>query len=155
MRKRVQDPPVEQPGPSEVTGRHTSHSDSVVEPLVKAVSPGILAAHRKRAELKAAGVAVVRLTPTERAAKNPKSCRLAIKAKCWECSGADSDPGVRARVRDCSVVKCPLYPVRPWQLTKGRTGYTDGDPAEPEGEEEDGGDEEDGSDPEGEEEDPT
>ena len=53
---------------------------------------------------------VERLTPTEKARRNPKSLRLAITAFCWECVGQ-----VRQDVTGCTATKCPLYPMRPWQ----------------------------------------
>lgn len=71
-----------------------------------------------------------RLTPLEKAARNPGSRSLAIRAKCWDCSGGDADPGVRARVRDCPSKTCPLWPLRPWQNAHGRSGYVD-DPEDP------------------------
>lgn len=67
-------------------------------------------AQAKRAEMKAAGVEVQRLSPTEKAARNPKSLRMAINAKCWECSCEQ-----RSEIRDCSITACPLWPVRPYQ----------------------------------------
>lgn len=54
-----------------------------------------------------------RLTPTERAKANPKSKALAIKAYCWECCNESKD-----EVQNCTVVKCPLHPHRPWQKSK-------------------------------------
>jgi hypothetical protein len=55
-----------------------------------------------------------RLNPLERAAKNPRSAKLAIHAKCYDCQGGDADPGIRARIRECSVTRCPLHPHRPY-----------------------------------------
>lgn len=88
---------------------------------------GLDLARARMAERRAAGEVIVRRTPTERAQRRPTSLRLAITAKCWECQGEDSDPGVRARVRDCASPRCPLYPVRPWQGVKGSAHYTDED----------------------------
>jgi hypothetical protein len=68
-----------------------------------------------------------RLNPLERAAAKPTSLRRAVTAKCWDCQGRDSDPGSKARVRDCETPKCPLYNVRPWQNVTSKTGYTDED----------------------------
>ena len=56
-----------------------------------------------------------RLDPMEKARRNPKSRKLAIVAKCWDCCGGNADPGVRKRIGDCRSVKCPLHPLRPYQ----------------------------------------
>lgn len=67
------------------------------------------------AENRKAGISQERRSPIEKAAANPKSLRLAITAKCYDCEGRDSDPNPRGRVRECSIRTCPLWPVRPWQ----------------------------------------
>lgn len=51
-----------------------------------------------------------RLDPLERARRNPQSKVLAIKAMCWECSGAQRD-----EIKNCQVKKCPLWVHRPFQ----------------------------------------
>lgn len=56
-----------------------------------------------------------RLDPVAKAKANPKSRRLAIAAKCWDCQGGDADPGVIRRIRECGVTRCPLHHVRPYQ----------------------------------------
>ncbi len=58
---------------------------------------------------------LVRLSPAEKAARNPSSLRMAITAKCFDCVGGGADANPRGAVRECSVTKCPLWPVRPWQ----------------------------------------
>jgi hypothetical protein len=63
----------------------------------------------------AGGVAGPRLDPIQKAAANPKSLRLAITAKCWECMGGGLDPGTREAIRSCTSPACPLYPLRPFQ----------------------------------------
>lgn len=55
------------------------------------------------------------LDPIEKARNNPKSLRLAINAKCWDCVGAGSDPHPRKEIGNCVMTDCPLYPVRPYQ----------------------------------------
>lgn len=65
-----------------------------------------------------AGEKIERLSPIEKARRNPKSLRLAVTAKCADCVGWDADPNPRARIRDCAVPKCPLYPVRPYQRSE-------------------------------------
>ncbi len=58
---------------------------------------------------------IVRLDPIQKAAQNPKSLRLAINAKCYDCQGRNHDPGVIDRIRTCEIPACSLYPVRPYQ----------------------------------------
>lgn len=65
--------------------------------------------------MKERGEKPVRLDPLEKARKNPKSLRAAVNAKCWECVGAGWDPGPRRAIRECTITKCPLWPVRPYQ----------------------------------------
>jgi hypothetical protein len=77
-------------------------------------------ARKKRAEMKAAGIPLEKLTPLERAKKNPKSTRAAINAKCWECEGGDADPYVNWRVGNCTCKDtCGLHAVRPYQKYAG------------------------------------
>lgn len=61
------------------------------------------------------GRATPRLDPVAKAKTKPKSLRLAVTAKCWDCVGGDADPGPRQRIRECGVRRCPLHPVRPYQ----------------------------------------
>lgn len=70
------------------------------------------AAMRARRE---AGEVVTRRDPIEKAASKPTSLRLACSAKCFDCVGRDADPGWRKRIGECSVTRCPLWPVRPYQ----------------------------------------
>jgi hypothetical protein len=65
--------------------------------------------------LREQGIAPERLDPIEKARRNPKSLRMAINAKCWDCMGGMSDPGIRERIGACSLVACSLNPVRPYQ----------------------------------------
>lgn len=55
--------------------------------------------------------------PIERSALKPKSAKLAIAAKCYQCEGEDSDPGWRKRIGACSVKTCPLWNLRPYQVS--------------------------------------
>ncbi|GEK48942.1 hypothetical protein PRZ61_10600 [Halomonas pacifica] len=66
------------------------------------------------AEKRAAGE-VVRLDPIEKARQNPKSLRLAITAKCWECMGGGEESGARRMIRECTSAGCPLHAQRPYQ----------------------------------------
>ena len=73
-------------------------------------------AREKVREMAEAGIAIERLDPIEKARRNPKSLRLAITAKCWDCVGAGEDPKPRQAIQDCPCGKhCPLWPVRPYQ----------------------------------------
>jgi len=84
----------------------------------------------KMRELRAAGWKPVYRNPVEQAQANPKSLKAAIKANCWNCVGADADPGAKFRVRDCTVTRCALHAHRPWQDVKGGITETgqDGEP---------------------------
>lgn len=59
----------------------------------------------------------MRHNPIERAKRNPRSLRLAVNAKCYDCQGRDADPGVKRRIGRCEISNCSLYPVRPYQKT--------------------------------------
>lgn len=74
---------------------------------------------QRMAELRASGWKPTHRNPVEQAEAKPGSLKLAIKAFCWTCVGADADPGAKFRVRDCGVKKCSLHPHRPWQTAKG------------------------------------
>ena len=81
-------------------------------------------AHEAMRRRREAGEVIERLSPIEKARKNPTSLRLAVNGKCWDCIGGDSeDPNPRARIRDCGVTHCPLYSVRPFQGAKGVSGF--------------------------------
>lgn len=71
-----------------------------------------LAAARDAKRLKGASG---RLSPLERAERNPASLRLAINAHCYECQGGGGDPGVVQRIRECASARCTLHAVRPYQ----------------------------------------
>ncbi len=51
-----------------------------------------------------------RLNPIEKAKQNPRSLRLAINAKCYDCCCEQ-----RAEVKYCPVGNCSLHYLRPWQ----------------------------------------
>lgn len=76
---------------------------------------GIEAAQAAMRARREAGETVERLDPLEKARRNPNSLRMAVNAKCWDCVGGDADVGVRKRIGECSVARCPLHPVRPYQ----------------------------------------
>jgi hypothetical protein len=69
-----------------------------------------LAAHRakvKAGEFKS-------LNPVEKARNNPKSLRLAINAKCYDCTC-----GQKLEIKHCPMeTNCSLWPLRPYQEKK-------------------------------------
>jgi len=54
-----------------------------------------------------------RLDPIEKAKRNLKSLRLAVNAKCYDCTC-----GQRQEVKNCTASKCLLYSSMPWQKNK-------------------------------------
>ena len=58
--------------------------------------------------------------PLVKLAANPKSLRLAINGKCWDCQGRDADPAPKWRIGNCECPDCPLYAVRPYQDAQNR-----------------------------------
>lgn len=75
-------------------------------------------ANAKKAEMLAAGIPVERLSPIEKARRNPSSLRLAINSKCWSCcgEGADGWKHTRETIQLCTASDtCSLWPVRPYQ----------------------------------------
>lgn len=80
-----------------------------------------LEAAREAARLRReAGETFERLNPIEKAARNPRSLRLAINGKCFDCMGGDGDSGVRKRISTCSIAKCTLHPGSPVPDQRGR-----------------------------------
>lgn len=76
---------------------------------------GLAKAHEVMRLRREAGIKVEQIDPIERARRNPTSLRMAINAKCFDCQGAMSDPGIRERIGACPIVSCSLHPVRPYQ----------------------------------------
>ena len=75
-------------------------------------------ARQAAAAKRAAGISLERLDPIEKARRNPKSLRLAINGKCWDCVGAGADPNPRGAIRECAITDCTLHPVRPYQTAE-------------------------------------
>lgn len=50
------------------------------------------------------------LNPIEKANSNPKSLRLAINAKCYDCVCY-----IKKEITRCEIKNCPLWNVRPYQ----------------------------------------
>ena len=50
------------------------------------------------------------LNPQEKSEQNPRSLRLAINAKCWDCVCYQ-----RKEVTLCEMTDCSLWALRPWQ----------------------------------------
>lgn len=74
--------------------------------MSKALEKARQAAQAKRE----AGEPITIMSPIEKARANPKSLRLAINGKCFDCCGFS-----KPAVRDCHITSCTLHPVRPWQ----------------------------------------
>ena len=91
--------------PSTVRETRDIHAD--LTPLQKA--------HAALAARRAAGDLTPRLDPIAKAKANPKSLRLAVTAKCFECMGGGEDTGTRKLIRACTSSNCPLHPLRPYQ----------------------------------------
>ena len=50
------------------------------------------------------------LDPLQKLATKPSSLRLAINAKCYDCTGFQ-----KKEVKNCEMSDCPLHAVRPYQ----------------------------------------
>lgn len=70
---------------------------------------------REAKQAQAAQGTLVRLDPVAKAKLNPKSLRRSVNAKCWDCCGAGADSGTRNAIGNCTVTRCPLWSVRPYQ----------------------------------------
>ncbi len=57
-------------------------------------------------------------TPIEKAVENPKSLRLAINAKCFDCMGCGFDGHPANEIRNCEISDCSLWPHRPYRKKK-------------------------------------
>lgn len=79
------------------------------------MSEALRKAQEVMAARRAAGEKIVVLNPIEKAAANPKSLRLAINGKCFDCVGAGHDPNPRKEIGQCPSTDCPLWNVRPYQ----------------------------------------
>ncbi len=93
--------------PAQVSGGHPTET-------ISAEGPTGRAKHLK-AWREAGGVTGPRLDPIQRAAANPTSLSLAIRAKCYDCVGQDADANWQRRVGTCSCTTCPLHHVRPYR----------------------------------------
>lgn len=81
-------------------------------------SEALKKAQEKLAEMRALGISPVILNPIEKSKREPKSLRLAITALCYDCVGAEMADNYRQEVKNCTVKRCPVYHVRPWQEVK-------------------------------------
>ena len=63
-----------------------------------------------RAWREAGGERSERKSPIEKHLAKPTSLRLAVNAKCWDCSNEQM-----AEIRHCTVMTCPLWHVRPYK----------------------------------------
>jgi len=55
-------------------------------------------------------IATTPKNPEEKAKANPKSLRLAINAKCWDCTC-----GQRMEIKLCEMTDCSLHQLRPYK----------------------------------------
>ena len=55
-------------------------------------------------------IATAPKNPEEKAKANPKSLRLAINAKCWDCTC-----GQRMEIKLCEMTDCSLHQLRPYK----------------------------------------
>lgn len=55
-------------------------------------------------------IATASRNPEEKAKANPKSLRLAINAKCWDCTC-----GQRMEIKLCEMTDCSLHQLRPYK----------------------------------------
>lgn len=79
-----------------------------------------------RNEQAAKNAAVKKMSPQERAARTPKSCKLAIAAYCYhECHNEKSvnSHTIKRAIKNCTVTGCPLWLHRGWQKTGGNAVY--------------------------------
>jgi hypothetical protein len=83
------------------------------------MSTALEKAHAVMRAKREAGEEIVRLSPREKAERNPSSLRLAINARCYDCVGSENaDGGYRRCIRECPAVRCSLHPVRPHQRSE-------------------------------------
>lgn len=101
--------------PEQVSSNLSSGSTTTEPARGLPVASRVERMHQRARELREAGLQPERLDPIERARRNPTSLRLAINAKCFDCGGRDADPSWRARVTECAIPACALFPVRPFQ----------------------------------------
>jgi hypothetical protein len=87
------------------------------------MKPNLDKAREARVARIAAGLGANR-TAIQKAMENPKSLRMSINAKCYECQGGtvDSppDPGWQWGIGNCTVKLCSLLSVRPYQKKLGQ-----------------------------------
>lgn len=73
-------------------------------------SEALKKAQEKLAAMRVQGIQFEKLTPQQKAEKNPKSLRFAVNAKCWDCAC-----GQISEIRECNIKTCGLWNVRPYQ----------------------------------------
>lgn len=70
-------------------------------------------AQEKKRRMKEEGLQVERLDHYQKFELNPGSRKLAINAKCWDCSCEQIQ-----EVKYCQVVGCSLHPFRPYKINE-------------------------------------
>jgi len=75
-----------------------------------------------RDAVKSGEIVPEKLSPLQRAERNPTSLKMAIIAKCYECSGEYADGR-----KDCGIKSCPLYRWMPYgELVMAKRGAAKG-----------------------------
>ena len=83
-------------------------AETTSQHVVRDLETPLAKANRRRAEMRAAGIAPQRRTP-------PGSVLMkAIRDNCLQCEG-EEDPCVQWRIANCLVPGCTLRPYRPYQ----------------------------------------
>lgn len=101
----------------------------------------VTSTHSRQPDLEAQSINFYRgrskTVPTGLGAKGRKtipatpSRKLCAASRCWQCEHGNDDPNGHVRIANCSVTKCGLWPVRPYQdlasditrRTAGRQSY--------------------------------
>lgn len=84
-------------------------------------------AQARMREMREQGIQIERLDPLQKAQANPKSLRLAINAKCFDCVGRGHDSNWRGAVGQCAITECGLWAARPYQSQSQAESPSDDD----------------------------
>lgn len=72
-------------------------------------------AREKLEQMRADGIEIQRLTPTEKALAEPPSYPRNIRAMCYECLGGEDCTNIRDQIAYCTAWACALWHRRPHQ----------------------------------------
>lgn len=77
-------------------------------------------------EQNAKNAAAKKMSPRERAGRNPRSAKMAIAAYCYhECHSENSSNShnTKRAIKNCTITTCALWPHRGWrELTGNKVG---------------------------------